>query len=99
MGVPKEVIVVSGVRKVIDAYEGILKDFHLVDLAASIVAEVINRAAVDAFKIGPVVIGKVIHTNPQLMHLPSYTVVKGGISNRIPPYTLYRLCSGIQAFI
>ena len=54
MGAPKEVIVVSGVRKVIDAYEGILKDFHLVDLAASIVAEVIIRAVVDAFKIGQV---------------------------------------------
>ena len=65
MGVPKEVIVVSGVRKVIDAYEGILKDFHLVDLAASIVAEVINRAVVDAFKIGQVVMGNVIRTDPQ----------------------------------
>ena len=31
--------------------KGSLKDFPLVDLTASIVAEVINRAVVDAFKI------------------------------------------------
>ena len=65
MGLPREVIVVSRARKVIDAYRGSLKDFPLVDLEASIVAEVINRAVVDAFKIGTVVMGNVIHTNPQ----------------------------------
>ena len=51
--------------EVIDAYEGSLKDFPLVDLTASIIAEVINRAVVDAFQIGQVVIGNVIHTDPQ----------------------------------
>ena len=65
MGALREVIVVSGVLKVIDAYEGILKDFPLVDQAASIVAEVISLAIVDAFKIGQVLMGNVIHTDPQ----------------------------------
>ena len=65
MGALREVIVVSGVLKVIDAYEGILKDFPLVDQAASIVAEVISRTVVDAFKIRQVVLGNVIHTDPQ----------------------------------
>ena len=65
MGGLREVIVVSGVRKVIDAYEGTLQNFPLVDRAASIVAEVINRAVVDAFKILQVVMGNVIYTDPQ----------------------------------
>ncbi len=65
MGLPREVIVVSRARKVIDAYRGSLKDFPLVDLEASIVAEVINRAFLYAFIIGQVVMGNVIHTNPQ----------------------------------
>ena len=63
MGAPREFIIVSGVRKVIDADDGSLKDFPLVDLAATIVAKVINRAVVDAFKIGQVVTGNVIHTD------------------------------------
>ena len=52
IGASKEVVVVSGVRTAIGDYGGSLKDFPLVDLAASVVAEAIKRSDVDASKIG-----------------------------------------------
>ena len=52
MGASREVVVVSGVRTAIGDYGGSLKDFPLVDLAASVVADAIKRAEVDASKKG-----------------------------------------------
>ena len=69
MGASKEVLVVRGVRTAIGDYGGSLKDFPLVDLVASVVAEAIKRTDVDASKIGQVVMGNVIHTDPQDMYL------------------------------
>ena len=51
MSASREVVVVSGVRTAIGDYGDSLKDFHLVDLAASVVAEAIKQADVDASKI------------------------------------------------
>ncbi|MGB0297702.1 MAG: beta-ketothiolase BktB, partial [bacterium] len=100
MGASREVVIVSGVRTAIGDYGGSLKDFHLVDLAASVVAEAIKRADVDASKIGQVVMGNVIHTDPRDMYLSRYAAVKGGIPIETPAYTLNRLCgSGLQAIV
>ena len=66
MGASRKVVVVSGVQTAIGDYGGLLKDFPLVDLAASVVAEAIKRADVDASEIGQVVMGNVIHTNPYI---------------------------------
>jgi len=100
MGALREVEVVSGVRTAIGDYGGSLKDFPLVDLAASVVAEAIKRADVDASKIGQVVMGNVIHTDPRDMYLSRYAAVKGGIPIETPAYTLNRLCgSGLQAIV
>ena len=48
----------------------------MVDLAASVAAEVIKRADVDASKIGQVVMSNVIHTNPRDMYLSHYAAEK-----------------------
>ena len=52
MGTSREVDSFSRVRTAIGDYGGSLKDFPWVDLAASVVAEAIKRADVDAPKIG-----------------------------------------------
>ncbi|MDG2195976.1 MAG: hypothetical protein P8O70_03650 [SAR324 cluster bacterium] len=51
MGASREVVVVSGVPTAIGDYGGSLKDFPLVDPAASVVAEAIKRADLDASKL------------------------------------------------
>ena len=84
MGASREVVVVSGVRTAIGDFGGSLKDFPLVDLAASVVAEAIKRADVDASEIGQVVMGNVIHTNPRDIYFSSYATVKGGIPTLLP---------------
>ena len=79
MGTSREVVIVSGVLTEIDDYDGSLKDFPMVDHAASVVAGVIKRADADASKIGQVVMGNVIHTDPRDIYLSCYAPVKGGI--------------------
>ena len=72
----------------------------MVDFAASIAAEVIKRADVDPSKIGQVVMGNVINTDPRDMYLSRYAAVIGGIPIETPAYTLNRLCcSGLQAIV
>ena len=66
MGASREVVVVSGVCTAIGDCGGSLKDFPLVDLAASVVAEAIKRADLYASKIGQVVMVNVIHTDDLL---------------------------------
>ena len=78
MGALREVVVVSGVRTAIGDYGGSLKDFPLVDLAASVVTVAINQADLYASKIGQVVMGNVIHTDPRDMYLSRYAAIKGG---------------------
>ena len=72
MGTSREVDSFSRVRTAIGDYGGSLKDFPLVDLAASAVAEAIKRTDVDASKIGQVVMGNVINTDPRDMCLSRY---------------------------
>ncbi len=79
MGTSREVVIVSWVRTAIGDYGGSLKDFPLVDLAASGVVEAIKLANVDASKIGQLVMGNVIHTDPRDMYLSCYVAIKGGI--------------------
>ena len=72
----------------------------MVNLTASVVAEVIKRADADALKIGQVVIGNMIHAYSRDMYLSSYAAVKGGIPIEFPVYTLNRLCeSDLQAIV
>ena len=79
MKTSREVVGFSGVRSEIGDLGGSLQDFPLVDLAASVVAEAIKRANVDASKIGHVVMSNVIHTDPRDMYLSRYVAIKGGI--------------------
>ena len=85
MGASREVVVVSGVRTAIGDYGGSLKDFPLVDLAASVVAEAIKRANVGASKIGQVVMGNVIHTDPRDMYLSRYAAEKEVFQSKLLP--------------
>ena len=85
MGASREVVVVSGVRTAIGDYGGSLKDFLLVDFAASVAAEVIKRADVDPSKIGQVVMGNVINTDPRDMYLSRYAAEKEVFQSKLLP--------------
>ena len=63
----REVVVLSGVRTAVGTYGGTLKDQPLVDMAAKVVKEAVQRAKVEPAEVGQVVLGNVIHTDPRDM--------------------------------
>jgi acetyl-CoA C-acetyltransferase len=96
----REVVVLSGVRTAIGDYGGALKDVAPTELAATVVREAVKRAKVDAAKVGQLVFGNVIHTEPKDMYLSRVACIKGGLPQETAALTLNRLCgSGLQAIV
>ena len=96
----REVVVLSGVRTAVGTYGGTLKDQPLVDMAAKVVQEAVQRAKVEPAEVGQVVFGNVIHTDPRDMYLARYAGIRGGLPIETPAFTLNRLCgSGLQAIV
>jgi acetyl-CoA C-acetyltransferase len=91
---PRDVVVVSGVRTAIGKFGGSLAGTRTRELGAAVVREAVARA------VGHVVVGNVIHTEPQDMYLSRVAAVDGGLPHATPAFTLNRLCgSGLQAVV
>ncbi|SEM70028.1 acetyl-CoA C-acyltransferase family protein [Nitrosomonas marina] len=96
----REVYVLSGVRTAIGDYGGALKGVAPADLAAQVVREAVNRAAVDPETIGHGVFGHVIHSETRDMYLARVACINGGLPQRTAALTVNRVCgSGLQAII
>ncbi|SET37610.1 acetyl-CoA C-acetyltransferase [Nitrosomonas marina] len=96
----REVYVLSGVRTAIGDYGGALKGVAPVDLAAQVVREAVNRAAVDPEEIGHGVLGHVIHSETRDMYLARVACINGGLPQGTAALTVNRVCgSGLQAII
>jgi acetyl-CoA C-acetyltransferase len=96
----REVVVLSAVRTPIGKYGGGLASVPPCDLAATVVAEAVSRAAVEPADVGHAVFGNVIHTEVRDMYLARVAAVNGGLPVETPAFTLNRLCgSGLQAIV
>jgi acetyl-CoA C-acetyltransferase len=96
----REVVVVSAVRTAIGKYGGALKDVPPTELAAAVVRESIQRAAIRPEEVGHVVMGNVIHTEAKDMYFARVAAVRGGCPVETPALTVNRLCgSGLQAVV
>jgi acetyl-CoA C-acetyltransferase len=97
---PREVVVVSGVRTAIGTFGGSLKDIPPTDLAAQVVRESLARAHVNGSDVGHVVFGHVVNTEPKDMYLSRVAAINGGCAEGTPAFNVNRLCgSGLQAII
>jgi acetyl-CoA C-acetyltransferase len=95
-----EVVVLSGVRTAIGSFGGSLKDKSTGELAATVVREVVKRAAIKPEEVEHVVFGNVIHTDVRDMYLARVAAINGGLPVETPAFTLNRLCgSGLQAIV
>jgi acetyl-CoA C-acetyltransferase len=96
----REVVVLSGVRTAIGSYGGSLKDQSPTDLAAAVTREAVNRAGLEPRDIEHVAFGNVIHTDPADHYLGRVAVIKAGLPETTPGFTLNRLCgSGMEAVV
>lgn len=97
---PRNVVILSGVRTAIGGYGGSLKDTPPSEMAATCVREAVKRSSVDPQDVGHVVFGNIIHTDPHDHYLARVAGVKGGLPHEAPALTLNRLCgSGLQAIL
>ncbi|MGE5515372.1 MAG: beta-ketothiolase BktB [Bacteroidota bacterium] len=96
----RDVVILSGARTAIGDYGGALKDVPPTQLAAACVREAVARAGISPDRVGHVVMGNVIHTEPRDMYLSRVAAVEAGLPTDVPALTLNRLCgSALQAII
>ena len=95
-----EIFILSARRTAIGTFGGSLKNVPLCDLASTAVKAALQSSQVDPERIGHVVMGNVIPTEPQDAYLARVAAMNAGIPKETPAYNVNRLCgSGLQAII
>ncbi|MFA7269370.1 MAG: acetyl-CoA C-acyltransferase family protein [Sterolibacterium sp.] len=96
----REILVVGAARTAIGTYGGTLKDIPLAELATTVVQTAIERSGIQPDRVGHVVMGNVIPTEPQDAYLGRLAAIDAGIPKEVPAFNVNRLCgSGVQAII
>ncbi|MDS9466924.1 acetyl-CoA C-acyltransferase family protein [Paracoccus sp. MBLB3053] len=95
-----EIVILSGARTAIGGFGGSLASIPPIDLAASVTRAAIERAGISADKIGTVVFGHVLNTEPRDMYLSRVAMLDAGVPDTTPAMNVNRLCgSGAQAIV
>lgn len=95
-----EIFILSARRTAIGTFGGALKDMPLCELATTVVKAALIDSQVEAERIGHVVMGNVIATEPKDAYLARVAAINAGIPKETPAYNVNRLCgSGLQAII
>jgi len=95
-----DIVILSGARTAIGTFGGALASVPPITLGAIAAKAAIDRAGVAADRIGHVVFGHVINTEPRDMYLSRVAAIEAGIPNGTPAMNVNRLCgSGAQAVV
>ena len=96
----RETLVVGAVRTAIGSFGGSLKDVPLSSLATTVVRAALERSGVTPERVGHVVMGNVIPTEPKDAYLSRIAALDSGMPVSTPAFNVNRLCgSGLQAII
>ncbi len=95
-----DIFILSAARTAIGGFGGSLAAVPPIDLAAHAARAAIARAGVEPERIGQVVFGHVINTEPRDMYLSRVAAMKAGVPQTTPAMNVNRLCgSGAQAIV
>lgn len=95
-----DIVILSGARTAIGAFGGSLSGFAPIELATHASKAAIERAGISPDRIGQVVFGHVINTEPRDMYLSRVAAINAGIPDTTPAMNVNRLCgSGAQAIV
>jgi acetyl-CoA C-acetyltransferase len=96
----RDIYVVGAVRTAIGTFGGSLVAVPPSQLAVTVVRELIRRSAVDPARVGQVVMGNVIPTEPRDAYLARVAAIESGIPQEATAFNVNRLCgSGLQAVL
>jgi len=97
---PTDIFIVGATRTAIGTFGGALKDVPLSQTATLAVAQALRRAGVEPARVGQVVMGNVIPTEPRDAYLSRVAAIGAGIPQETPAFNVNRLCgSGLQAIL
>ena len=95
-----DVVILDGARTAIGTFGGALAGTPPTETAAHVARHALERAGVEPGRIGHVVFGHVINTEPKDMYMARVAAVKAGVPVETPALTVNRLCgSGAQAIV
>ena len=95
-----DIVLLSGTRTAIGAFGGSLAGVPPTDLGATVTRAALDRAGLAADRVGHVVFGHVINTEPKDVYLSRMAAMGAGIPETVPTMNVNRLCgSGVQAVI
>ncbi|QYX56965.1 acetyl-CoA C-acyltransferase family protein [Roseovarius sp. SCSIO 43702] len=95
-----EIVILSGARTAIGTFGGSLAAIPPTALGAVVTRAALERAAVSGDRIGQVMFGHVINTEPKDMYLARIAAMEAGIPETTPAMNVNRLCgSGAQAIV
>jgi acetyl-CoA C-acetyltransferase len=95
-----DIVILSAVRTAIGTFGGTLAAVPPSDLGATVARAAIDRAGIEPGRIGQVVYGHVINTEPGDMYLSRKAAMGAGVPETVPAMNVNRLCgSGVQAIV
>ncbi|MBC7143254.1 MAG: acetyl-CoA C-acyltransferase, partial [Rhodobacteraceae bacterium] len=95
-----DIVILSGARTAIGTFGGALAGMAPIDIATVAAKAALERAGVEGDRIGHVVFGHVINTEPRDMYLSRVAAIQAGVPNGTPAMNVNRLCgSGVQAIV
>ena len=95
-----DIVILSGARTAIGTFGGSLAAIPPIQLAATVTRAALDRAGLAPDRVGQVVFGHVINTEPRDMYLSRVAMLEAGIPHTTPAMNVNRLCgSGAQAIV
>lgn len=95
-----DIVLLDGARTAIGTFGGALAGTPPTELGAVVARAAMERSGVEPGRIGHVVFGHVINTEPRDMYLSRVAAIGAGIPETVPAMNVNRLCgSGAQAVV
>ncbi|MCL4155771.1 UNVERIFIED_CONTAM: hypothetical protein GTU68_002988, partial [Idotea baltica] len=95
-----DIVILGGARTAIGTFGGALAGTPTTTLGATVAREALARSGVDGGKIGHVMFGNVINTEPRDMYVSRVAAMEAGVPDAVPAMNVNRLCgSGVQAIV
>ena len=95
-----DIVILDGARTAIGTFGGSLAGTPPIDLGTAAAKAAMQRSGVEGGRIGQVVFGHVINTEPRDMYLSRVAAMQAGIPETTPAMNVNRLCgSGAQAIV
>ncbi|WP_284166105.1 acetyl-CoA C-acyltransferase family protein [Frigidibacter sp. SD6-1] len=95
-----DIVILGGARTAIGTFGGALSGMGPIDIGTVAARAALERSGVAADRIGTVVMGHVINTEPRDMYLSRVIAMNAGVPDGTPAMNVNRLCgSGVQAIV